>query len=175
MKYSPMGYSTDGQGESHNEFMKPRCFRLNDPDVSAEDFKSEILAVNLKNGYYHSLRDAAVPIWRLLIEGRHTEGIVRCLASHYGCDPVMLTADIHLFIEELEKEQLIVPEVETIDSPSATAPDWLGDFSPVYAKPLLETYTEMQDLLLLDPIHDVDVTGWPHVPEVKKEDPLSSI
>ncbi len=30
-----------------------------------------------------------------------------------------------------------------------------------YAPPALETYTDMQELLLLDPIHDVDETGWP--------------
>jgi hypothetical protein len=26
---------------------------------------------------------------------------------------------------------------------------------------VLERYTDMQELLLLDPIHDVDQTGWP--------------
>jgi len=32
----------------------------------------------------------------------------------------------------------------------------------VFAPPVLEVYTDMQDLLLLDPIHDVDETvGWP--------------
>jgi hypothetical protein len=27
--------------------------------------------------------------------------------------------------------------------------------------PLLRKYTDMRDLLLLDPIHDVDEQGWP--------------
>ncbi len=27
--------------------------------------------------------------------------------------------------------------------------------------PVLDVYSDMQDLLLLDPIHDVDETGWP--------------
>jgi hypothetical protein len=27
---------------------------------------------------------------------------------------------------------------------------------------VLERYTDMQELLLLDPIHDVDESGWPH-------------
>jgi hypothetical protein len=28
--------------------------------------------------------------------------------------------------------------------------------------PVLERYTDMQELLFLDPIHDVDESGWPH-------------
>jgi hypothetical protein len=27
--------------------------------------------------------------------------------------------------------------------------------------PVLQVYSDMQDLLLLDPIHEVDATGWP--------------
>ncbi len=41
-----------------------------------------------------------------------------------------------------------------------------GAFSPpaiqgAFAPPRLQRYTDMQDLLLLDPIHDVDEVGWP--------------
>ena len=31
-----------------------------------------------------------------------------------------------------------------------------------YEPPQLEKYTDMQDLVLLDPVHEVDATGWPH-------------
>ena len=31
-----------------------------------------------------------------------------------------------------------------------------------FETPVLEKYTDMAELLLLDPIHDVDATGWPH-------------
>ena len=34
-------------------------------------------------------------------------------------------------------------------------------FDQQYAAPKLATYSDLQDLLLLDPIHDVDETGWP--------------
>lgn len=146
--------------------MTLKSFRLNEPDVSAEDFHSEILAVNLKNGHYHSLREAAVPIWRLLMEGRNTETIVQWLAPIYGCATSTLAPDIHDFVSELEKAELIVAAFAT-ESLSTTPPDWLTRLSPPYAKPMLETYTEMQDLLLLDPIHDVDATGWPNLPEPK--------
>jgi hypothetical protein len=31
-----------------------------------------------------------------------------------------------------------------------------------WAEPVLDKYTDMQELLLLDPIHEVDDAGWPH-------------
>lgn len=30
-----------------------------------------------------------------------------------------------------------------------------------FEEPIFHKYTDMEDLLLLDPIHDVDETGWP--------------
>jgi hypothetical protein len=46
--------------------------------------------------------------------------------------------------------------------PGPAAPD---DPAPAeratFIAPVLAVYTDMQDLLLLDPIHDVDEIGWP--------------
>jgi len=33
---------------------------------------------------------------------------------------------------------------------------------PPFVKPILQKYTDMADLLLLDPIHEVGEQGWPH-------------
>ena len=36
--------------------------------------------------------------------------------------------------------------------------------------PRLERYTDMQDLVLLDPVHQVDDTGWPRTKEDAESD-----
>ena len=36
-----------------------------------------------------------------------------------------------------------------------------------YVPPQIERFTDMQELLLLDPIHEVDDTGWPHTPATR--------
>ncbi len=36
-------------------------------------------------------------------------------------------------------------------------------------KPRLETYSDMQDLILLDPVHEVDERGWPHAQAAAQE------
>jgi hypothetical protein len=34
-----------------------------------------------------------------------------------------------------------------------------------FVAPVLDKYTDMQELLLLDPIHEVDASGWPKLPD----------
>ena len=45
------------------------------------------------------------------------------------------------------------PPPDAVKSPSIPR----APFHP----PVLNVFSDMQDLLLLDPIHDVDATGWP--------------
>jgi hypothetical protein len=33
-----------------------------------------------------------------------------------------------------------------------------------FQPPLFEKFTDMEAMLLLDPVHDVDDEGWPHMP-----------
>jgi hypothetical protein len=40
-------------------------------------------------------------------------------------------------------------------------PEPLTAAAAITAAPVLEKYTDMQELLLLDPIHDVEEAGWP--------------
>jgi hypothetical protein len=44
-----------------------------------------------------------------------------------------------------------------------------GPIEGKFEAPVLQKYTDMQDLLLLDPIHDTDETGWPNIRIEKNE------
>ena len=46
------------------------------------------------------------------------------------------------------------PEQEELTS-------WISGTRQPYSPPVLNSYTDMEELLLLDPIHDVDQAGWP--------------
>jgi hypothetical protein len=60
---------------------------------------------------------------------------------------------------QLQQENLIVP----VDGETAVdlQPSNNGHDKPSFTPPLLHKYSDMQELLLLDPIHDVDEAGWP--------------
>ena len=66
-------------------------------------------------------------------------------------------------LEELTTASLIVPAPETNSNGAGPAANGAGPAKPQaqYAAPKLSTYTDMQELLLLDPIHEVDESGWP--------------
>jgi len=62
------------------------------------------------------------------------------------------------FTARLLEEGLIVPA--PADNPGSPLP--VPERSSVgFSTPTMSVYTDMEDLLLLDPIHDVDETGWP--------------
>ncbi len=138
-------------------------YRLNEPDVSAEVFDDEVLAINLKNGHYHSIRETGVFVWQSLIRGCSVDDVAIELARAFPGEAEDAAGDARVFAAELEASGLIVPVVASIPTPMIPAA--LGVPASPYAKPVLENYTDMQELLLIDPIHEVDVySGWPNKP-----------
>lgn len=132
-------------------------YQIAQPDVSAEVFDEEVLAINLKSGHYHSFRDAGVPLWSLLTSGHSIESAAAALAAATGAPQETVRADATAFVETLLSHGLLVA-VESADAPPPPLPLPPGS----YQAPTLEHYSDMQHLLLLDPVHEVDVTGWPH-------------
>jgi Coenzyme PQQ synthesis protein D (PqqD) len=135
-------------------------YRVNRPDVVMESFEGELVLVQMKSGNYYSLQGSAPLIWDLIDKGSSIEEIGDYLGACHAGDPEEFTRTAQNLVEELVVESLIVP-LENAPSPaSLKAPDPLKSDAP-FVPPVLERYTDMQELLLLDPIHDVDETGWP--------------
>lgn len=142
-------------------------YRVNTPTITAEIFDDEIVIIHLKQGTYYSLSDNAAEIWKLLQNGADLPDITANLIAMHTNNPDDIASAVQQFVEELAHEQLLVPE--------STAPQPLQSrqidiaLTSSYSRhdhfilPSLNKYTDMQDLLLLDPIHDVTESGWPHV------------
>jgi hypothetical protein len=135
-------------------------YRINEPDASAEIFDEEVLAINLSNGHYHSIRGTGVEMWKLLISGSDAAQIVQAMHATYGTDRVTLAADVEGFVRQLVAAGLLVEDAgaaSVAPVASVRSPDTAG-----YSPPIFESHADMQELLLIDPIHDVDVqVGWP--------------
>jgi hypothetical protein len=65
----------------------PHYFHLNEANVSAEVFDTEVLSINLLSGHYYSLRESAIPLWRLIIAGHSLEQAAALLASSFQVPP----------------------------------------------------------------------------------------
>lgn len=145
-----------------------QTFRINTPTVVAEAFDDEIVILHLESGSYYSLAQSGGVIWTLLQEGVNLPEISTRIAATYAISSATSEQSVQHFVEELLQEKLIIAVQATAQS-SPQQGVKMGACSPAqgpqqFTAPHLHKYTDMQDLLLLDPIHDVTETGWPHVP-----------
>ena len=63
------------------------------------------------------------------------------------------------------------PKTNGAHGATAVEPHVLPEPQEGFVAPQLHKYTDMQELLLLDPIHDVDQEGWPATTESNADTP----
>jgi hypothetical protein len=136
-------------------------------NVLAEVIDDEVMILDMRLGNYYNLSGVAVAIWNALRQPRRLDDVVELVRRRYTQTPDDVAALVRRFVDELAAEQLVSRRAEaplnggtTPGADAAPAPE-----PQPFQAPRLEKYTDMQALLLVDPIHDVDVLGWPHVPK----------
>ncbi len=132
--------------------------KINTPGVVHETVDGEVVIVNLDNGLYFSTDQIGTNVWGLLAEGKPVDAILDWASTTYGDHPET-TADVNAFLTQLADNQLVVA-VEDAPEPEpniATPP-----VPAAYVRPELQVYSDMEELLLLDPVHDVGDAGWPN-------------
>jgi hypothetical protein len=134
-------------------------FRPAGPDIVYDAIDDGIVIVNLAAGAYFTLEGVARETWELLVAGRSYAEIVAVLATRYEGEPRQIHESVAGFLDRLSAESLIVAGVGTPPEPSG--PPDRTEKRPFVA-PVLVAYTDLEDLLTLDPIHEVDDNGWPH-------------
>ena len=119
--------------------------------------------IDLRTGTYYSLDPVGAEVWRAIEAGAAVAAIVDSLVSRYGVPSGDVDRDVGRLLDDLLEDDLIVAAEEPgVGVPTVTSN---GDAPDVYAPPSLERFTDMQDLILLDPVHEVDPSaGWPHLP-----------
>lgn len=136
-------------------------YRVNQPAVIAEVIDNEAIVVNLDSGAYYSLRGSACTIWEMLAQQMAVSTVVQSLSQHYIGSPDAIQSGVESLVADLLDEQLLVPTAGATNTTHLPSAPNSGE-RPPFETPVLEKYTDMAELLLLDPIHDVDATGWPH-------------
>ncbi len=117
-----------------------------------ETIDEEVVIINLDKGHYYSLDGSGAWIWKALITGMPPGTI----ADTFDGDRDAIGATVGELVAELESEGLIVAADAEAAVGELEAPQ--APFEPVK----LQRYSDMEELLLLDPIHEVDEQGWPH-------------
>lgn len=142
-------------------------FRVNRPAVVYEIIDDEVIIIEFDSGNYYSLDKTGTHMWRLIERGATQAEIAGGITRLYGGPPEVIEEAVERLLAELRRESLIVLD-ESGGSADGQGPDApsepdLSAERPVFEPPVLQKYTDMQELLMLDPIHEVDETGWPAI------------
>jgi hypothetical protein len=140
-----------------------RRFRVNSPRVMHETIEGEVIVIDLTTGSYFSLRDASAEIWREIEVGASEPQIGAALERRYDGSRDEILAGVGRLLDELAAEGLIEPTDAGGEAPevaAAATPSANGRIP--FQAPVLEKHSDMQDLILLDPVHEVGPQGWPH-------------
>jgi len=141
--------------------MPETLIKINAPNVVSEVIEREIVCVNLETGCYFSLQGCAVDIWRDLQCG--AMGRQWLVAKYATNNSGSITAsDVDNFLSSALEHQLVV----IVEQGNSSSAEWqnralVAEQAMFNEKPRLEVFSDLQDILLLDPIHDVDDNGWP--------------
>lgn len=143
-------------------------YRVNKSKVIFEAFEDEMVLINLDSGNYYSFSGSGALIWELLAGGESVNEIVARLREHFSDDGAEIESSVSSFVENVVSEGLVFPRDDEISGndraeTGASSPKLLPKGGRFEA-PRLQKFSDMQELLLLDPIHEVDEMGWPHRP-----------
>ena len=134
-----------------------RVFKLR-PTIVHERFGDETVIVNLDSGSYFSAQGSADMIWALIVAGASEAAVLRAVDSAYSGDGNKIARVTVAFLEQMIAEGIL----EAIPASDTTAPEPSGnDARQSFAPPSLQKYSDMEELLQIDPIHEVDEIGWP--------------
>jgi hypothetical protein len=148
------GYMLRGGG-------RMRLYRLRDANVVSEIIDEEAIIMDLDSGSYFSAEGAGAVIWDGMVCGFEAAQIKQRILQSFSLDSARLETDFEDFVAALLANKL----VELADGAVPPSVDWsmpLPARKRGYDQPVLNRYDDMQDLTLLDPIHDVEETGWPN-------------
>jgi hypothetical protein len=139
------------------------------PQAMHETIDGETIVIDLSTGTYFSLRGSGPVIWNAIASGASLQAIIDGLERAYDAAPGEIFDATEAFLSELEAEQLIAQGNGTGQGaePASTPPETRSAFE----SPRLEKYEDMQDIILLDPVHMVDDQGWPHPAPAAGSDP----
>jgi len=140
--------------------------KINEPTIVHENIDGETVILNLDSGNYYSVVDAGADIWGYIEKGAPVSEILPLIRENYACTGNEEDA-VNSFLDNLQQEGLVIAADNKMNA-SLLSQNWkeqikAREIKTDFIAPVLSKYTDMQDLLLLDPIHEVDATGWPTV------------
>jgi hypothetical protein len=145
--------------------------RINQPGVIYEAIDGEVVIVNVDNGLYFSSDGVGAKLWSMIAQDESVESLIEWACGAYDTPATQVEDEIKSFVEQLTENELVLlvdatadanGEESTLDQYRASEPASEAAPAPAaWTQPELNVYSDMEELLLLDPVHDAGEEGWP--------------
>ena len=135
-------------------------YRSNTPRFVDDTVDGEALIMDMVTGNYYSCVGASAVAWNTLKRGVAVPDTAAELATTYGKSVREVTPDVERFVQDLLGEEILVAADGTAAVDDVAERPGAGP-AHEYASLELERFTDLADLILLDPVHDVSEAGWP--------------
>lgn len=138
-------------------------YRLNAEKMFFDMADGQAVVINFLSGIYFGSSALGSVVLERLVSGKAPEKIAGAVKALPGC-PEDFDAQLSDFIARLREKEILL-DGETVPGGG----EEIGDMALADGFVLtLDEFSEVQDLILADPVHDVDVEqGWP----IFKEEP----
>ena len=137
-------------------------FKIRTPLTIHETVEGEVVMVNLETGNYYSLVGSDARIWASIERTATIAEIVADLRASFDAIADGVEDGVRSFLDELTREGLIVP-MDGESEGCAELPLPMAAGRQPFEPPVLQKFTDMRELILLDPVHEVEEDkGWPH-------------
>ena len=136
-------------------------YKIKNSNIVSDIVDQEAIIMDLNSGIYFSSQDVGAVIWDGVVCGLEEYQIKQRIRQTFSVESVVFDREVADFIGGLITNKLI--EIDPSDSAPAT--EWTMPLPATkcpYSPPILNRHGDMQDLALLDPIHDVEGEGWPN-------------
>jgi len=127
--------------------------RRKDEEIVAKIMDGEAVIINLANGLYYSTDRLGGTIWSMIEAEAPLSQMVATISARYDVSPGQAQADLVRFVDALLAHDLIAvaDTNDTATAGPAAAPVIAAEEKLPYAPPHVSAYTDLEELLALDP------------------------
>lgn len=132
-------------------------FKLNEEKMFYDMAEGQAIIINFTTGMYYGTSSLGSAVLDALLGGASVDAVLAAVKALPGC-PEDIDASMTAFVDALLAKDVVIPGETNSDAVIAIDASALTDGFAL----TVDEFTEVQDLIMADPVHDVDVEqGWP--------------
>lgn len=135
-------------------------YKLNEEKMFYDMAEGQAIVINFTSGMYYGTSSLGSAVLDALLAGASVADVLKALQTLPGC-PADMEEKLNAFVQALLEKEILVPGESTGAACAIDASSLADGFVLT-----VDEFAEVQDLILADPVHDVDVEqGWPILSE----------